>query len=79
MRRAVLTRDNWRCQTCGKYGNEVDHVLSLRRGGAAYALENLQVLCRGCHIGKTQSENRRKPTPAEAAWADMVRELQPDA
>ena len=34
IRREVLDRDGWRCQTCGKPGRlEVDHILPLHLGG----------------------------------------------
>ena len=53
----LRTRDNGAGATarrvsrkCGRYGNEVDHIQPLDRGGEAYAPSNLQVLCRGCHI-----------------------------
>ena len=62
LRRAVLDAANWRCAKCGRYGNEVDHIQPLDRGGDPWALENLQCLCRGCHIAKTRAENRREPT-----------------
>ena len=57
---------------------EVDHVRPLYRGGAPWALSNLQTLCRRCHIAKTAAENRRPPTPAEAAWRALVREVAAD-
>ena len=76
-RRRVLDAANWRCAQCGQYGNEVDHILPLDRGGDPWASDNLQVLCRGCHTQKTASENRREPTPAEAAWRALVDELSP--
>ena len=43
-------------------------------GGAVWAIDNLQALCRGCHFRKTASENRgRKPQPPEVtAWDDLV-------
>ena len=63
----VLDGDGWRCQTCGAYGNEVDHVIPLSRGGSPYAVANLQTLCRGCHIEKTRGENERHD-PARDAW-----------
>ena len=76
VRRAVLARDGRRCRQCGKAGRmEVDHVRPLRRGGDPYGLDNLQALCRVCHIAKTAGENRRALTPAEAAWRDFVGEL----
>ena len=75
VRHAALNAANWRCARCDRYGNEVDHTVSLHRGGDPWDESNLQVLCRGCHIRKTARENRREPTPAEAAWRDLVREL----
>ena len=54
---------------------EVDHVVPLDKGGDPWALDNLQALCRGCHIEKTAAENRRPPTPAEEEWRALVREL----
>ena len=39
---------------------EVDHVIPIHRRGAALALDNLQALCRSCHIRKTQTENAIK-------------------
>ena len=75
VRLAVLKGANWRCTRCGRYGNEVDHIVPLHRGGDPWALDNLQVLCRSCHIQKTRRENRRELTPAEAAWRKMVDDL----
>ena len=77
VRRAVLDRDGWRCQRCKRYGNECDHRTPLRNGGAPYDMDNLQTLCRGCHIDKTRAENRRPPTPQELEWAAFVAELLP--
>ena len=72
VRRAVLDGANWRCRECGRYGNEVDHIRPLHRGGDPYDRGNLQVLCRTHHIAKTGSENRREPTPAESRWRVLV-------
>ena len=70
----VLERDNWRCSACRSYGNEVDHVRPLSRGGSPYDLANLQCLCRSCHIEKTRIENEQ-PDPAREAWRKLVAEL----
>lgn len=75
VRRRVLDAGRWRCAECGRYGNEVDHVKPLHRGGDAWDAANLQVLCKRHHIEKTRSENRREPTPAEARWRELVQEL----
>ena len=75
LRREVLDAANWRCARCGAYGNEVDHVIPLHKGGAPRDRDNLQVLCGECHGEKTRGENRREPTPAEAAWRAFAAEL----
>ena len=76
VRRAVLERDGWRCRVCGRAGRlECDHVTPLDKGGDAWDPDNLQAICRRCHIEKTVSENGRPPTPAEAAWQAFVAEL----
>ena len=76
VRRAVLERDGWRSRKCGRAGRlEVDHVVPLKRGGDAWALNNLQTLCRACHLAKTATENRRPLTPAELAWRALVADL----
>ena len=72
VRLEVLNRAGWRCASCGLYGNEVDHIVPLDRGGAVYDFDNLQCLCRTDHIQKTRDENTRPPTPAEAAWNLML-------
>lgn len=62
MRDAVLSRDDFRCVECGEhpdYGNhtlsdcplEIDHIASRGKGGADN-MDNLQTLCRGCHVKK---------------------------
>ena len=57
LRRAVLQRDGYRCQLCGKAGRlDVDHRIRKEDGGGDES-ENLQALCRTCHIAKTVKEN----------------------
>ena len=73
-RRRILERDNWRCQTCKKWGNECDHILALQFGGAMYDPANCQILCRGCHIIKTRFENTR-PNPERDMWRDYMLEM----
>ena len=75
VRLRTFARDRWRCRTCGRAGRlECDHVVPLHRGGAEYDPENLQSLCRQCHIRKTAGE-LRKPDPARDAWRTLVNEL----
>ena len=35
-------------------------------------MDNLQALCRGCHIKKTAGENQRELTPAELRWREAA-------
>ena len=77
-RRSVFERDGYRCTACGRAGRlECDHIRSLERDPAQdpYDPNGLQTLCRSCHVAKTAAENRREPTPAEAAWRELVAEL----
>ncbi len=74
-RKAVFDRDGWRCRSCGRAGRlEADHI-DRRWPGGPYNLDNLQTLCRPCHIEKTRAENRRELTPEEKAWRQLVLEL----
>ena len=76
-RRLVFNRDGYRCQACGRPGRlECDHVQPLHKGGAAWDLANLQTLCRGCHIAKTQKENcPALRNPDAAKWRAFVDQL----
>lgn len=77
IRRRVLHRDGWRCQKCGRAGKlEVHHRKPVERGGG-HSLDNLEALCRGCHINHHRADHRhrtrkrnRQPRGVEAvAWA----------
>lgn len=81
-RRRVFDRDGWRCRKCGGAGRlECDHIQPLERqadDADPYDLDNLQALCRGCHIDKTRRENDRRAAeqnPAAAAWKRAVAEM----
>ena len=76
LRLQVLNRDGYRCVLCGRAGKlECDHITPMRRGGDPWALDNLQTLCRVCHVEKTRGDWRPPPTAAEAAWRAFVGEL----
>lgn len=76
LRRRILARDNWRCRACGKAGRlEVDHIQPLEKDGDPWNENNLQALCRGCHILKTARENTKPVDPAVLAWREFVQEL----
>ena len=64
-RRAVLVRDNWQCQACGRVctdrrGAHADHVLPIADGGERYSVANGQCLCAACHGRKTRDEQLSK-------------------
>ena len=46
------------CEHCESYGiakavEEVDHKIEIEDGGAIWDIENLQSLCKQCHLVKT--------------------------
>lgn len=69
LRKRVFERDQGYCAKCRAYDPkwEADHVTALWEGGKD-TLENLQTLCRHCHMAKTV-----KDTPIRAK-ADRLRE-----
>ena len=68
VRRAALDRDDWRCRRCSSpLDLEVHHLKAVAAGGAPYALDNVEVLCRDCHIGEHLDPERR-------AWLWFLRE-----
>ena len=76
VRRLALVRDGYRCVKCNKAGRlEVDHVKPLSKGGDPWNMDNLQTLCRGCHIAKTRSEQPKQPSPAVTKWGKLVEDL----
>ena len=56
MRFQILVRDDFTCQYCGRKSPdvvlEVDHIVPSSKGGKT-EIENLQVACRDCNIGKS--------------------------
>jgi len=55
----IASQQNWACGHCQKQLNawfEVDHILSLEKGGTNQ-VDNLVALCRECHGKKTTMEN----------------------
>jgi 5-methylcytosine-specific restriction protein A len=62
IRQAVLIRDAWQCQDCGrvcadKREAHVDHVTPKAQGGQD-TLDNLRTLCIRCHGRKTVQEQK---------------------
>jgi len=61
VRAEVLVRDAARCVQCDSKENlVVDHIEELKDGGDAYALNNLETLCKACHSIKTHEEKRKR-------------------
>lgn len=59
IKRAVKKRDGMSCVLCGiKDKLEVDHIRELRCGGDN-SMNNLQTLCKPCHLKKTIATRRR--------------------
>ena len=68
IRHRALDRDGWRCVQCGRPGAlEVDHINGLDAGNG---LDNLQSLCRRCHVAKTNRERGVIPLPED--WDRLV-------
>ena len=76
VRRRVLDRDGWRCVTCGKAGRlECDHkvpMFRLAEGADPYDLDNLQTLCRKCHLSKTFGELSKSKVQKGLEWDALV-------
>jgi 5-methylcytosine-specific restriction enzyme A len=64
LRKTVMMRDQHLCQTCWRHGrvtaaHAVDHIKPKAQGGTD-DLENLEAICRACHLDKTLRENGRR-------------------
>lgn len=46
------------CAFCGNEGEQIDHVVPITKGGAAFDQRNLQTLCASCHSSKTARDKR---------------------
>ncbi|MFZ9893137.1 MAG: HNH endonuclease [Candidatus Nanopelagicaceae bacterium] len=68
LREKILIRDQSICQYCGQYGNTIDHIIPLSKGGLDIE-DNLCVACNRCNSGKRDRiapgsflSDRAKPT-----------------
>lgn len=43
------------CRKCGKPAEDVDHIKTIRSGGARLDPKNLQPLCHSCHARKSNT------------------------
>lgn len=71
--RRVREQARYICAKCGEFGREVDHIVPLHAGGELMDWDNLQVLCRGCHIEKTALENPAR-IPGRREWLGRLYE-----
>ena len=72
----MLDAAGWRCKRCSAYASEVDHITPISQGGDKWSRDNLQALCRGCHIDKTRKEKPRPIlSPEGEKWRSLVDEL----
>ena len=57
IRLEILERDDHRCQirgpNCAGHADQVDHIVPLEQGGAAYEHTNLRAACRRCNVGRS--------------------------
>ena len=73
LRRAILRRDNYACVKCGgRQWLEVDHIQARHQGGDNMP-ENLQTLCRECHITKTKQDHGHAVIPELEEWNRFAR------
>ncbi|MCU1346381.1 MAG: hypothetical protein JWL70_2647 [Acidimicrobiia bacterium] len=85
-RRAVLARDEHRCQYCGANADSIDHVVPRSRGGE-HCWENVVAACRPCNTRKRDRYledsgmrlARRPMAPRELGWVWMAVGRVPDA
>ena len=72
LRRRCLDRDDWRCVKCGSPRDlEMHHKVSLAAGGDPLALDNVLMLCAGCHID-THPGDYTPRDPERAAWRRLL-------
>jgi len=60
----------WRCQRCQQLGAQLEahHIVPVLQGGSWWDLDNIEVLCRGCHIA-----HHHPKTLETQKWDDFIR------
>lgn len=75
LRLEALKRDGWKCVKCGRPGRlEVDHKIAIVDGGSN-DIDNLQTLCRGCHIDKSRQEVYNRSRRYSPGFRELVEAL----
>ncbi len=61
----AMKNANYVCEFCASQGDIIvsdlhcDHIIPLSKGGAPFDTENMQILCRTCHLNKTKGRSLR--------------------
>jgi 5-methylcytosine-specific restriction endonuclease McrA len=84
-RRAVMARDEHRCQYCGSHADSIDHVVPRSRGGL-HTWDNVVAACRPCNVRKRDRDLkdsgmrlRRPPSvPHGVVWSILAHGSVPD-
>ena len=74
-RRAVMVRDHYECQYCGRAAENVDHVVPRSRGGT-HSWDNVVAACKSCNSRKENRSidevgyrlRRRPEPPHDSVW-----------
>ena len=60
----MVREAEWRCERCRRRGNlELHHIVPLADGGSLIDRNNVEVLCRSCHLAEHHPHD-----PARAEW-----------
>lgn len=67
----LRVKQDEKCAKCSKKFSkkergEVDHIIPIFKGGSALGTENLQLLCKECHLDKTINERKSDGTNCTA-------------
>lgn len=70
VRMQVLHGAGWKCSKCDRRGSlECHHKIPLAKGGAAFDPDNLEAVCRSCHLRLTADQNT---SPRTRIWRDYL-------
>jgi 5-methylcytosine-specific restriction endonuclease McrA len=78
IRRCILRRDKYKCVLCGKWAQEVDHIIEMADGGSFHEPSNLRSLCYECHQSKTILQRKARANKKKAEKREENSVLTPD-